>query len=71
MNFRERDKIIQTVNNYDKEVFNGDIGFIKSINPDKNLVIIEYDGRFVEYDKSELDEIDLAYVISIHKSQRS
>jgi exodeoxyribonuclease V alpha subunit len=71
INFRERDKVIQTVNNYDKEVFNGDIGFIKSIDLDDNLVIIEYDGRLVEYDKSELDEIDLAYAISIHKSQGS
>lgn len=71
INFREHDKVIQTVNNYDKEVFNGDIGFIKSINLDDNLVIIEYDGRAVEYDKSELDEVDLAYAISIHKSQGS
>ena len=71
INFREKDKVIQTVNNYDKEVFNGDIGYIKSINLDDNLVIIEYDGRLVDYDKSELDEIDLAYAISIHKSQGS
>jgi exodeoxyribonuclease V alpha subunit len=71
INFRERDKIIQTVNNYDKEVFNGDIGFIKSINLDDDIVLIEYDGRLVEYAKSELDEIDLAYAISIHKSQGS
>ena len=71
VNFRQGDKIIQTVNNYDKEVFNGDIGFIQSIDLDENLIIINYDNKMVEYDKSELDEIDLAYAISIHKSQGS
>ena len=71
INFRVGDKIIQTVNNYDKEVFNGDIGFIKSIDLEDNLVIIDYDNKLVEYDKSELDEIDLAYAITIHKSQGS
>lgn len=71
INFREGDKIIQTVNNYDKDVFNGDIGFIQSINQEDNFVIINYDGKLIEYDKSELDEIELAYAISIHKSQGS
>ena len=70
-NFRIGDKIIQTVNNYDKDVFNGDIGFIQSINLTDELVIIKYDDRLIEYDKSELDEIDLAYAITIHKSQGS
>lgn len=69
--FREGDKIIQTINNYDKEVFNGDIGFIKSIDLDNDAIMIDYDGKLIEYNKSELDEIDLAYAISIHKSQGS
>lgn len=70
-NFRIGDKIIQTVNNYDKDVFNGDIGYIQSINLEDDLVIIKYDDRLIEYDKSELDEIDLSYAITIHKSQGS
>lgn len=69
--FREGDKIIQTINNYDKEVFNGDIGFVKSIDLDNDVIMIDYDGKLIEYNKSELDEIDLAYAISIHKSQGS
>lgn len=71
VNFRQGDKVIQTVNNYDKEVYNGDIGFIESIDLEENLITINFDGRMVEYDKSELDEVDLAYAISIHKSQGS
>lgn len=71
INFRQGDKVIQIVNNYDKDVFNGDIGYIHSINLADDLVIIKYDERLIEYDKSELDEIDLAYAISIHKSQGS
>ena len=65
------DKVIQTVNNYDKDVFNGDIGIIKSLDTDENLVNIEFDDRIIEYDYNELDEISLAYAISIHKSQGS
>ena len=71
INFREGDKIIQTINNYNKDIFNGDIGFIQSINYEDNLVIINYDGKLIEYEKSELDEIELAYAITIHKSQGS
>ena len=69
--FREGDKIIQTVNNYDKEVFNGDIGYIQSIDLNDDVIMIQYDNRLVEYEKSELDEINLAYAITIHKSQGS
>jgi exodeoxyribonuclease V alpha subunit len=52
-------------------VFNGDIGYIQSINLDDDLIQINYDTRVIEYARSELDEIDLAYAISIHKSQGS
>jgi len=69
--FRLRDKIIQTRNNYDKEVFNGDIGRITAINPDEREVTIGFDGREVVYDFGELDEISPAYAITIHKSQGS
>jgi len=65
------DKVIQTVNNYDKEVFNGDIGQIVSIDTEEGLLQIVFDGRTVLYDFGELDEIALAYATSIHKSQGS
>ena len=69
--FRVRDKVIQTENNYDKDVFNGDIGQIRSIDPDQGEVVIQYDNRDVTYDYGELDEVSLAYAITIHKSQGS
>ncbi|MBS0358180.1 MAG: ATP-dependent RecD-like DNA helicase [Proteobacteria bacterium] len=69
--FSPGDKIIQNINNYDKEVFNGDIGFIKHIDLEESLVKIQFDDRIVNYDFTELDEISLAYAISIHKSQGS
>jgi len=65
------DKVIQTVNNYDKEVFNGDIGRIRRIDEEEGFVTIEYDSRQVEYELGELDEISLAYATTIHKSQGS
>jgi exodeoxyribonuclease V alpha subunit len=69
--FRRRDKVIQTENNYDKEVFNGDIGQIESIDAGEREITIRYDTRQVTYDYGELDEVALAYAISIHKSQGS
>lgn len=65
------DKIMQTVNNYDKEVFNGDIGRILAIDADEGVLRADYDGRTVEYAFGELDEVSLAYATSIHKSQGS
>lgn len=69
--FGAGDKVIQTVNNYDKEVFNGDIGTICSIDMEESELLIEFDGRQVAYDFSELDELSLSYAASIHKSQGS
>jgi exodeoxyribonuclease V alpha subunit len=69
--FRQGDKVMQVRNNYEKEVFNGDIGRIVRIDPDEHEVVVSYDGREVSYDFSELEEIALAYAISIHKSQGS
>jgi len=69
--FAPGDKVIQTVNNYDKEVFNGDIGQITEIDVEEGLLKVEYDGRAVEYEFGELDEVSLAYATSIHKSQGS
>ena len=65
------DKVIQTVNNYDKEVFNGDIGRVKSIDIEEGELIINFDNRDVLYQVNELDEVSLAYATSIHKSQGS
>ncbi len=69
--FRAGDKVIQTENNYDKEVFNGDIGHITAIDPPEKEVRIHFEGREVVYEYGELDEIALAYAITIHKSQGS
>ena len=69
--FRPRDKVIQTENDYDKEVFNGDIGQIAKIDPVEQEVVIRFDHREVVYDFGELDEVSLAYAITIHKSQGS
>ncbi len=65
------DKVIQTVNNYDKDVFNGDIGRVAHIDEEEGLVFIDYDGRRVEYETGELDEVSLAYATTVHKSQGS
>ena len=69
--FRVRDKVIQTENNYDKDVFNGDIGQIARIDPVELDVTVKFDQREVVYDYGELDEVALAYAITIHKSQGS
>jgi exodeoxyribonuclease V alpha subunit len=65
------DKVIQTVNNYDKDVFNGDIGIITAIDQEAQEVAVDFEGRAASYDFSELDELELAYAISVHKSQGS
>ena len=69
--YRLHDKVMQIRNNYDKDVFNGDIGRIALIRPAEREVIIDFDGREVLYDFSDLDEIILAYAVSVHKSQGS
>jgi exodeoxyribonuclease V alpha subunit len=65
------DKVMQIRNNYDKEVFNGDIGRIIKIDREEQEVIVDYDGRHVPYEFSEIDEIVVAYAVSVHKSQGS
>jgi len=69
--YRLGDKVMQIKNNYDKNVFNGDIGFIEDINLEDKTVSISFDSRSVEYDYTELDEIVLAYACTVHKSQGS
>jgi exodeoxyribonuclease V alpha subunit len=68
---RVRDKVMQLRNNYEKGVFNGDVGRIISIDREDGKIHVEFDERLVEYEADEWDEISLAYAISIHKSQGS
>jgi exodeoxyribonuclease V alpha subunit len=58
-------------NNYQKEVYNGDIGIICAMDPQKNRLSVNYEGRVVDYDYAETDELTLAYAISVHKAQGS
>jgi exodeoxyribonuclease V alpha subunit len=69
--FRQGDKVMQIRNNYDKNVFNGDIGYITAVDTNERTLTVTFDNRLVEYDITELDEIVLAYAITIHKSQGS
>jgi len=69
--FQIRDKVIQTENDYNKDVFNGDVGIVERIDPVEHEVTIRFDNRAVKYDFGELDEVSLAYAVTIHKSQGS
>jgi exodeoxyribonuclease V alpha subunit len=69
--FRLGDKVMQTQNNYDKDVYNGDIGFVRSIDVVEQTLILDFDGRTATYDWSDADQLTLAYVVSIHKAQGS
>lgn len=69
--FRPGDKVMQIKNNYDKEIFNGDIGMIESVDMTDRTLAVDFDGRRIEYDATELDELVHAYATTIHKSQGS
>ncbi|HJN37374.1 MAG TPA: ATP-dependent RecD-like DNA helicase [Gammaproteobacteria bacterium] len=69
--YRQGDKVIQCVNNYDKDVFNGDIGYIENIDQEEKIVTVSFDKHIASYSFDECDELQLAYAISIHKSQGS
>ncbi len=69
--YRAGDKVMQTENDYDKDVFNGDLGRIRSIDPGAEKMMIVFDGRPVEYRFSDLDRLMLAYAVTVHKSQGS
>lgn len=71
MVFRLHDKVMQIKNNYDKEVFNGDIGIIEEVDTEERTLSVRYDGRLVSYDITELDELVHAYATTIHKAQGS
>jgi exodeoxyribonuclease V alpha subunit len=69
--FRPGDKVMQTQNNYDKDVYNGDIGTVFSFDPIEHTMTVDFEGRAVVYDWTEADQIVLAYAISVHKAQGS
>ncbi|MBU0703641.1 MAG: ATP-dependent RecD-like DNA helicase, partial [Chloroflexi bacterium] len=69
--FRVGDKVMQIRNNYDRDVFNGDIGRVSAIDREEQVLIVTIDGRPVEYDVTDLDELVHAFACSIHKSQGS
>ncbi|HLB94096.1 MAG TPA: ATP-dependent RecD-like DNA helicase [Candidatus Babeliales bacterium] len=70
-NYKIKDRVIQLRNNYDKAIFNGDIGTVTEIKAIDKTLFVQFDHRVIEYQQNELDELALAYAISIHKSQGS
>jgi len=68
---RARDKVMQVRNNYEKDVFNGDVGTVVHIDPVRYGLVVEFDGRPVFYDRDELNDLALAYAVSVHKAQGS
>jgi len=71
MTYKSGDKVMQLVNNYEKEVYNGDIGTISAINHEEKQLVMSFDGRTIDYKFEELDEVTLSYACTIHKSQGS
>ena len=69
--YRQGDRVMQIRNNYDKDVFNGDIGTVSAVDVEDRSLTVLFDGRTVSYEDSELDELTLAYATTIHKSQGS
>ena len=69
--FREGDRVMQTENDYDKDVFNGDVGLVAKVDLDEQELVVRYDDRLVAYDFQELDELTPAYAVTVHKSQGS
>ena len=71
MLFREGDKVIQSRNNYDKDVFNGDLGIIQKVDSINGVLEIDFEGRLIKYERMEVTDLQPAYAISVHKSQGS
>jgi len=69
--YRQGDRVMQLCNNYAKEVFNGDLGYIREVDTEERTLKVDFDGKWVEYDVTELDELTLAYATTIHKAQGS
>jgi len=71
LRLRAGDRVLQLKNNYDKDVFNGDLGWILDLDPEDATVLVDFDGSVVPCESSELDDLSLAYAVSVHKSQGS
>lgn len=71
LTYRQNDRVMQIKNNYDKEIFNGDIGNIQNVDLENRTLSVQFDDRLIEYETSDLDELTLAYATTIHKAQGS
>ena len=69
--YRQGDRVMQQRYNYDKDVYNGDLGYIREVDTEERTLKVDFDGKWVEYDVTELDELTLAYATTIHKAQGS
>ena len=69
--FGPGDKVMQVANDYEKDVFNGDLGLVKAIDAEASELVVDFEGREVAYDFGELDELVLAYATTVHKAQGS
>lgn len=67
--FRQGDRVLQLRNNYDKEVFNGDLGWVADVDQEEGALAVDFDGNLVACDSTELEDLSLAYAVSVHKSQ--
>ncbi|EMG39055.1 helicase, putative, RecD/TraA family [Desulfocurvibacter africanus PCS] len=69
--FRPGDRVLQLRNNYEKEIYNGDLGWVTSVDPEAGEALVDFEGRGVAFEAADLDELTLAYAVSVHKSQGS
>jgi exodeoxyribonuclease V alpha subunit len=69
--FRKNDRVLQMRNNYDKDVFNGDLGWVKTIEPTRGEMLVDFEGHVVSYELKDIDELAPAFAVSVHKSQGS
>lgn len=69
--FRVGDRVLQLRNNYDKDIFNGDLGWVASVDPEAGSLAVDFEGNLVAFDSTELEDLTLAYAVSVHKSQGS
>lgn len=69
--FRPGDRVLQLKNNYDKDIFNGDLGWVAEVDPEAGALSVDFEGNLVAFDSTELEDLTLAYAVSVHKSQGS